>query len=718
MLAIAVAACADTPAHETPQSSDGGAGGDGGASATTADATSAPAAAHLVLPDVVDLPYVVAGEGGTSVTFGVSNDGGEPLVGPDGAKLAWSIAGDPSITLTSAPDALAPGATESVTVAFAGADAETIAHATLSVSTEQGAAAVPLWAVAGDPGLGNATFEPIAGAGGVPIGDGVTVGMPAAPFPDGNAPWSDDSVHVFVPEGYRDRGAQDVVVHFHGWSTTIDDTLSGHHYREHVYASGDDAVLVVPQGPVDAQSGDFGKLMQPGGLSRLVDEVLVFLYREGRIAAPTLGKLVLTSHSGGYQAVDYELGAAAQAPPLAQIDLFDSMYGYVPDFVAYAENGGLLRSDYTENGGTKDDNLSAIAALKQDGTSVATDFGELALMGDAPVVFYSPTSHDGSTRWQGAYGEELRWALGHSRRGPRIELRSVVPSGNGQATIAWRSPPDEDLTGFRVETSADGASWALAIETGKSSDHATIPLDAGVRVRVVPETSGVDPKDALASDQYRVDPAASTLVVDGFDRVIDGSYGGLSHDFAARVGEALGGVATASHHALAEGGVSLAGFSTIVWLLGDQSTADVTLSADERALLSDFVANGGSLVVSGSELAYDLAGSADGLAFLDTTFGAGFASDDAKSLVVTGQGPLAALGTFGYSGPNAPYQEDYPDALTPADGGAAVLTYETGQAAAVGIPGKAVLVGFPLELVDEPAKRSALVKALVAFAGG
>ncbi len=127
--------------------------------------------------------------------------------------------------------------------------------------------------------------------------------MPAAPFPDGSSTFMDPSVRVFLPEGYRERGSEDFVLHFHGFDTTVADTLAGHLYEGHVYASGANVVLVVPQGPVNASSGDFGKLMKPGGLLHLEEEVLVLLCpATGSIQFPIAGDLgPLTSHSGRLQ---------------------------------------------------------------------------------------------------------------------------------------------------------------------------------------------------------------------------------------------------------------------------------------------------------------------------------------------------------------------------------------------------------------------------------
>ena len=37
---------------------------------------------------------------------------------------------------------------------------------------------------------------------------------------------------------------------------------------------------------------------------------------------------------------------------MTQVDLFDSLYGYVATYEAFAQAGGVLRSDYTAGGGT------------------------------------------------------------------------------------------------------------------------------------------------------------------------------------------------------------------------------------------------------------------------------------------------------------------------------------------------------------------------------
>src|SRR5690606_28446814 len=97
-----------------------------------------------------------------------------------------------------------------------------------------------------------------------------------APFPDGDSAHRDPTVLVFVPHHYRlpKHRRVDVVVHFHGHMSTAESAMSTHQLREQLYDSRQNAILVVPQGPVRAPDGHFGKLMRPRGLARMLAELL------------------------------------------------------------------------------------------------------------------------------------------------------------------------------------------------------------------------------------------------------------------------------------------------------------------------------------------------------------------------------------------------------------------------------------------------------------
>jgi hypothetical protein len=662
-------------------------------------------AAELVLPRTLALPYVSAGAGGSMGAFQIVNLGDLVAEGLDGAELSWSLEGDERLSLVEAPSRVEAGAEEMLVLAFAGADEQAIASATLSVEVGNDSLSATVFAVAGDPDLPAAEWETVELPGGHGCGRGLTIELPTAPFPHPSAGFTDDRVRIFVPDDSRDVGVQDLVVHFHGHSTDLDATLAGHRYEQHLCASGVNGILVVPQGPVQTASGNFGKLMDPGGLAALVQQVMVVLYREGSIVSPQLGELVLTAHSGGYVAVATNLDPAVNALPVAHVHLYDAIYGYASRFVDYVEAGGVLRSNYTPFGGTVEQNQQVIASLDQAGVAVVTEPTQRALR-DAPVIIYAAdTSHGGATRIDGAFGEQLRFALRHHRRGPRVELREAHVE-DGVAEVRWFSPHDAGLTGFAVLTSVEG-NWTVAAEVSADEEHATFPFSGAARIRVVPRLVDLSEDEVLGSDIYRLAQQPQTLIVDGFDRSIDGSFGGLTHDFSAVVGEAAGAVASVSNEALTEDGFDLTPWTRTIWLLGDESTADHSLSPLEQQLVSDYLAAGGTLVMSGSEVAFELDGSNAGATLLSDVFGAAFVNDDGNSHAAIGTGALMNLGSVTFAGLSAPYDEDFPDVLTSGGTGELVLLYDNGDGAGVGVAARAVLVGFPLELIDAEDDRAA-----------
>jgi hypothetical protein len=690
-------------------------GGETGNGAAEEVGGAAKGPADLVLPNTLALPYVDAGAGGTMAAFQVVNLGERVAEGPGGSELSWSLDGDDSLSLVEAPSRVEPGAEETVVLAFAGADDETIASATLSVEVGNDNPSAAVFAVAGDSALPAGQWETVELPGGHGCGRGLTIELPTAPFPHPSASYTDDRVRIFVPDDLRDVGLQDLVVHFHGHSTDLDETLADHRYEQHMCASGTNGVLVVPQGPVQTASSNFGKLMDPGGLAALVQQVMVVLYREGSIVSPQLGELVLTAHSGGYVAVATNLDPAVNELPVSQVHLYDAIYALESSFVGYVEAGGVLRSNYTPFGGTVDNNQQVIATLEQAGVPVVTEPTQRALRDEPVIIYAADTTHTGATRIDGAFGEQLRFALPHHRRGPRVELREAWVA-DGVAEVRWFSPHDTQLTGFAVLTS-EGGGWTVAAEVSANEDHATFPFSGAARVRVVPQLADLAQEEVLGSDVYRLAEQPQTLVVDGFDRLIDGSYGGLTHDFSALVGEAAGAVATVSNEALTEDGFDLTPWPRTIWLLGDESTADHSLTALEQQVVSDYLAAGGTLIMSGSEVAFELDGSNAGAALLLDVFGATYVADDSDSHGAIGTGALMSLGGISFAGPGAPYDEDYPDVLAGGDAGELLLLYENdnGDGAAVGIASQAALVGFPLELIDGEDDRAASIGALLEF---
>src|SRR5260370_12273245 len=72
--------------------------------------------------------------------------------------------------------------------------------------------------------------------------------------------YTNDTVAIFIPKGFRETGRIDFVVHFHGWQNNVEGVLKRYQLIEQLIASGRNAVLIMPQGPYNASDSFGGKL--------------------------------------------------------------------------------------------------------------------------------------------------------------------------------------------------------------------------------------------------------------------------------------------------------------------------------------------------------------------------------------------------------------------------------------------------------------------------
>ena len=138
-----------------------------------------------------------------------------------------------------------------------------------------------------------------------------------------------------------------------------------------------------------------------------------------------------------------------------------------------AEEADKARALTTQR--TLDNNQLVANDLQTQGLTVNTSPSQHALKAPAPLIFFSPTTHDRSTRFQGAFGEQLRWTWKHSRRGPRVAIRQAVAHGS-TATVTWLAPDDEDVTGFQVESQGANGQWSVAAQVGPTESSATAAI--------------------------------------------------------------------------------------------------------------------------------------------------------------------------------------------------------------------------------------------------
>ena len=114
-----------------------------------------------------------------------------------------------------------------------------------------------------------------------------------------------------------------------------------------------------------------------------------------------------------------------------------------------------------------------------------------------------------------------------------------------------------------------------------------------------------------------------------------GSWGHVYHDFAAIHGQALfnSGVPfeTAPNDAIISGTIDLNEYEAVIWIAGDESTADETFNSTEQSAITAYLKQGGKLFVSGSEIGWDLdnKGSTQDKNFYNSILKADYKADDA-----------------------------------------------------------------------------------------
>jgi hypothetical protein len=182
--------------------------------------------------------------------------------------------------------------------------------------------------------------------------------------------YRDNSVVIFVPNGLRETGRIDLVIHFHGWRNTIEGVLRQYKLIEQLSRSGRNAILVVPQGPRNAPDSFGGKLEDSNGFKSFVDETVQLLRTNSPLKKKNfvLGNIILSGHSGGYQVISSILDRGGLSKSIKEVWLFDALYGQTDKFLAWATGPGVrFINIYTENGGTKKETERMMSLLQDRG---------------------------------------------------------------------------------------------------------------------------------------------------------------------------------------------------------------------------------------------------------------------------------------------------------------------------------------------------------------
>ena len=167
--------------------------------------------------------------------------------------------------------------------------------------------------------------------------------------------YSDSSVAIFIPKGFRQEEKNNFVVYFHGWNNNIDSACAQFRLIEQFCESNINAIFVFPEGPKNSPDSFGGKLEEKDGLKYLIDDVLKFLIDKNKINSDKVGNIILVGHSGAYRVISFCLMRGGLTANISDVILFDALYGQIEKFAHWIENfEGRFINIYTDNGGTKE----------------------------------------------------------------------------------------------------------------------------------------------------------------------------------------------------------------------------------------------------------------------------------------------------------------------------------------------------------------------------
>lgn len=145
--------------------------------------------------------------------------------------------------------------------------------------------------------------------------------------------YSDSTVGLFIPRGYRRTPKTNVLIYLHGWSNNVRKAMSEFKLREQTAASGQNVILIFPEGPRDATDSGCGKLEDKDGLKHLVEESLATLHAANKIDREKIGHVLIAGHSGAYKGLACSADHGGLDSELSGVCLLDSSYGNLDMFV-------------------------------------------------------------------------------------------------------------------------------------------------------------------------------------------------------------------------------------------------------------------------------------------------------------------------------------------------------------------------------------------------
>jgi hypothetical protein len=152
--------------------------------------------------------------------------------------------------------------------------------------------------------------------------------------------YSDSRTLLHIPKGFDVRRPALMVVFLHGHGATLQrDVIDRQRLPEQVSEAGTNAVLVAPQLASDAADSSAGKLWEPGGFKRFLEEASTELTKlhgdpRSKPAFDTM-PIVIVAYSGGYMTAASCIRHGGAGTRVRGVVLLDALYGEIETFASW-----------------------------------------------------------------------------------------------------------------------------------------------------------------------------------------------------------------------------------------------------------------------------------------------------------------------------------------------------------------------------------------------
>ncbi len=269
----------------------------------------------------------------------------------------------------------------------------------------------------------------------------------------------------------------------------------------------------------------------------------------------------------------------------------------------------------------------------------------------------------------------------------------MLASGNSlinDSTISVRCDAVSNALGYVVYYGTDSATSPDSVISETNEIHIT-GLDelsaCFIRIKSYNDAGCSN----LNTKCYAAVPSANpweSLIVNGFDRSTN-----TRHDYVKQYIQPLiaagSGFSYVLNESVYDGKISLCDYETVIWILGDESSADDTFNPVEQDSVENFLKQGGKLFVSGSEIGWDLEGKTGHPTQADKDFyhnflKADYIADAPAGVSSTYYSATPILGEifdgiddFSFdNGTHGTFDVDWPDAINGINGGVNVMKYK------------------------------------------